>query len=126
MIKKLLLILSLSLYLFNPAIAGTLEFSHPSAIMECADQDSARHLAEVVQTRESGAGDVGTCLAVPGFGSPIYKNLMAKLILDSPVMEDWEGDSFAIFTFIMENGTTYWLLIYNPEDILNKNIVFNA
>ena len=127
MIKKflftLLTMLVLSTASFSSSHAGTLNFSHASVIMECLDQDSARHLSEVVQRRQPGLTDLGTCNNVPNFGSSIHKDFIGGLGIDSPIMEDWEGDPFAIFTYTFLNGETFWLIIYNPSDILSRNQV---
>ena len=118
MMKKFLLTLMMSLFLFNPATAGTLTFSHPSVMMHCLDQDSARHLAEVAQKRTPIRLDIGTCLPAQGFGGQIKTEHLDKFVLVSPIMEDWEGDQFAIFTIDFSN-TTYWLIVYNPARIIN-------
>ncbi len=120
MLKKLLLVLSMVLFVSSSVYAGVLTFGHSSALMECRDQQSARKLAEVAQNRRPEQNDVGTCLSVRGFGAPIRAEFREGFILDSPIMADWEGDKFAIFSYTLSDNRVVWLIVYNPEKLLNN------
>jgi len=116
MIKRFLLTITTLLLLTSSVYAGNLGFSVASVLIQCSDQDSARNLVTVAQTRPPTRADMGSCQPVGGFGSPIDTQFVSRLVLDSPIMDDWEGDEFAIFSIDLDNKT-YWLIIYNPKNL---------
>ncbi len=125
MIKKFLLatFLLLSAAGFSPSYADPLNFSYPSVIVFCTDLDQMTELFSSAQNKRP-ARIYPTCMPNQSFGAPITEHVQNKLTKISASMPDFEGDLFAIFSYITDTGETIYLLIYNP-DAVQTGIVVN-
>ena len=124
MIKKftLAIMLLFSAAGFSPSYATPLNFSHPSVIVFCTDLNQMTELFGAAQKARP-ARIYPTCLPYRTFSAPIEEHIQNELVKISASMPDFEGDPFAIFSFITDTGETVYLLIYNPDSVRTGTVV---
>lgn len=98
-----------------------LSFSHPSSIMACNDLDAVIRVFEMAQNKmpvQEELDIVGKCFGEPTFSSPLNSEIIPDLKRISATALDWEGDTFAVFSF----REIMWLIIYNPDELDNLEV----
>ena len=123
MIKKFLLIASFIVLPFmSISYAMTLSFPHASMLAFCTTKASALSLFNDARISLP-VNAYANCRQVMSFGNRIPIHVKPYLTPITKTLEDWEGDSFAVFKYAYPGKPIYWVIIYNPDDLLGLKVI---